>query len=75
MINRTIYTTRLLRRHIRWRSQDELWRFGRLLLARKSRCDAETRQPNLVGSEIDEHIGWLEVFVVQATFVQPTKSS
>src|ERR1700722_780633 len=69
-IDRTIHPPSLFWCHVRGRSRKELGRFRRLALARQSRCDPKSRQPDLAGAGLDHDIGWLEVLVDQAPTMQ-----
>src|SRR6185295_473756 len=69
-IDRTIHSSGLLRGHVSERAGDEFGRLRPLTLARQSRGNTETHQPDLVQSGIREHLGRFDVFVDETSPVR-----
>ena len=69
-VNRPVHPARLLRRHVRERSSDELRRLRRTALPRQARRDAEAPQPHPARSPIRHHVGRFDVLVNEAAAVQ-----
>src|SRR5262249_5932124 len=69
-IDRPIHSPRLLRRHVRERTGDELRRHRWLTLTRHTRGDPKTGKPDLITAGIDQNVRWLDVFVNQLTLMQ-----
>ena len=72
-INRPVHAAGLLGRHVSQRSRDCFGRSRRL--AWEVRRDAETRQPDRPGRVVDEDIGWLDIFVDEASPVESRQRS
>jgi hypothetical protein len=68
-----IHPSRLFGRHVGQRAGDDLWRRGRLTLARQSRGNAEAQQSDCAALRFDEDIGGLEIFVDEAAGMQARK--
>src|SRR5262249_1198673 len=68
-IDGPIHSPRLLRRHVRERTADELRRRRRLTLTRHTRGHPKTRKPDLITAGIDQNVRWLDVFVNQLTLM------
>jgi hypothetical protein len=69
LIYGAIHSSRLLWRHVRERSGDELWRLGRLALAREARCDAEAGETDLSSCGVHQNVGGFDVLVDHPTSV------
>ena len=66
-VHRAVHPPGLLRRHVGERPGDHLRRRGGLALARQTRGDAETRQPDAAACRVHEDIGRLDVLVDEAS--------
>ena len=73
-IDRTVHSSRLLGCHVGERSRDELGRFGRLALARKSGRNPKSGEPRVAGV-VDEDIRRLDILMYEALLMDLTECS